>query len=1024
MRPLRLEMQAFGPFAGTETVDFTAFGHAPLFLINGPTGAGKTTILDAICYALYGTTTGDEREPRDMRSQQSDPGLLTQVTLDFELGGVRYRVVRSPDQQRPKRRGEGLTGHKSRADLYRLGPGGDIEGGELLVEQKVREVSDCICRLTGMEAEQFRQVMVLPQGQFRKLLMADSRERESIFQTLFQTGIYKRIEDALRERSSDVRAAHERATAVVRSILEDAGAGSAAELEQRIEAAGATLADHEGARAVAREQWQQAEAARRAGEKLAQDFARLAQSRAEQASLLARRPAMDAMRSRLDQARKAAQLTPLYTRLQQLGQTRQERQSALDQASSRAETCRQSKQLAHTALEQESARSAERDALAASISELQSYRGRAGELLGSQRALAEARAQESAAAQALEQALDQRDSHRAAEEPLRDVLVTLERRIEDAGDAELRAEQTRGLLARRRELDGLAGEERNAAAALADAEQVHAAAEAGRQRADRDYKLLQKAWHESQAAALALELKNGAPCPVCGSPSHPDPARGGGATVSRDDVESAARALEQAGQALVEATAGLTQCRAGLAALRERSGRLGESLGDAVQSSTDEVQRRLQQAEQRVASLLQDRQRLQRLRADLAEHARIQGEHDTALEQARQALGAAQARLAGAAAQHQAAKQALPEAYREPGRLERALSETSARLDALRQQLRQVDEDHRGAERRLIAAESALQHAREGLAAAAEALERAAVDWETALAASDFETAQGVTLAFLDDTESARLDDELRRYNDQLLTLATRVDMLTGQLEGREQSDLPQLAAAEATARAARDAAERAWSEAGQQLGVLQRTRDSLSSRMRELAELDQRYAVVGTLADVAGGQRGARVNLQRYVLGVLLDDVLVHATRRLLKMSDGRYELVRRREPGGGRRPSGLDLEVYDDYTGESRSVATLSGGESFIAALSLALGLSDVVQAQSGGIRLDTLFVDEGFGTLDSESLEMAVSTLMDLQRAGRMVGVISHVSELREQMDVRIDISKGKAGSTIRLVSPLLG
>ena len=197
-------------------------------------------------------------------------------------------------------------------------------------------------------------------------------------------------------------------------------------------------------------------------------------------------------------------------------------------------------------------------------------------------------------------------------------------------------------------------------------------------------------------------------------------------------------------------------------------------------------------------------------------------------------------------------------------------------------------------------------------------------------------------------------------------------------------------------------------------------TKENLVSKQTEMADLDAKYRVVGTLADVACGLKGSKISLQRYILGVLLDDVLVQSTQRLMKMSDGRYELRRKLDPSKGNKASGLDLEVYDDYSGESRSVSTLSGGESFLAALSLALGLSDVVQAQTGGIQIDMLFVDEGFGTLDSEALELAVSTLVELQQSGRMVGVISHVSELKEQLDVRIDITKSQIGSSFSLVS----
>jgi exonuclease SbcC len=252
-------------------------------------------------------------------------------------------------------------------------------------------------------------------------------------------------------------------------------------------------------------------------------------------------------------------------------------------------------------------------------------------------------------------------------------------------------------------------------------------------------------------------------------------------------------------------------------------------------------------------------------------------------------------------------------------------------------------------------------------------------------------------------------------------TTATR-KALENQLKGKTPGDLAALKEAEASAKNKRDETIESWRTSDQHMTRLNDTKRNLDAKQAEMAELDAKYCVVGTLADVACGLTGSKISLQRYILGVLLDDVLVQSTQRLIKMSDGRYELRRKLDPGKKNRASGLDLEVYDDYSGESRSVATLSGGESFMAALSLALGLSDVVQAQTGGIQLDTLFVDEGFGTLDSEALELAVSTLMDLQKAGRMVGIISHVSELKDQMDVRIDLVKKQSGSSLKVYSAL--
>ena len=1022
MKPVALKMQAFGPFAGTEIINFGDLGESPLFLINGPTGSGKTTILDAICYALYGTTTGDEREAKEMRSQQSDADLLTEVELDFELAGVKYRVIRSPDQFRPKLRGEGLTPHKSRADLYRLGPDGDIEGGELLVEQKVRDVSDRIKQLTGMEVEQFRQVMVLPQGQFRKLLMADSKERESIFQTLFQTAIYKRIEDKLRDQSNEVRTAYRDANALIQNILAGAHVTSEEELDERIGAVSADLDLTDKVRSTTQEAWQQADTALRAGKDLVEKFTSLDQARKDRDALFGQQPEMDKVRLQLDMARKASKLLPVLAKVTQLSASKKEADEQLRLAEKTANEKRDAKEQAQSELDLENERSGEREALSESIRQLKSFKGKSDELNEAKRQLDVALAEQSSATAELNKAQKARDEHLAKETPLTAEISTLEAEIECAAGTDVEVQRLETLLGNKRELKSLESTKPGLSEQLRNAEAAHAQVESDIQEADNNYKRLQKEWHRSQAAALALELKDGEPCQVCGSTSHPNPASSAQISVTQDMLDASSKSLEEVRKQLVPATAVLTRCQGNLKSFKERKSELLKELGDEADRTLDEVEKQLEATRAASQKLVTNQRRLKSAREELTGHGGVFKEKERAVRDAESVLGSARANVAGLTGRHEAAEKALPAEYREPGHLEMALTTSENQLEELNGKLKRAREQFRSAENESVAADTAVKNTTGNLKTVSDNLTQAEQDWTEALNQSAFNTEQEVTLASMDDQEFERLELEVKEFDEGVLRCASRIETLESQLKGKEPPNVEQLDSAEVAARKSRDEAHETWNEVSQQLGILKKTRKSLNAKINEMADLDAQYRVVGTLADVACGNKGAKVSLQRYVLGVLLDDVLIHASQRLMKMSDGRYELTRKRDPSKRNKASGLDLEVYDDYTGESRSVATLSGGESFMAALSLALGLSDVVQAQTGGIRLDTLFVDEGFGTLDSGALEMAMSTLMDLQQAGRMVGVISHVSELREQMDVRLDISKGKAGSSVKLVSPL--
>jgi exonuclease SbcC len=318
-------------------------------------------------------------------------------------------------------------------------------------------------------------------------------------------------------------------------------------------------------------------------------------------------------------------------------------------------------------------------------------------------------------------------------------------------------------------------------------------------------------------------------------------------------------------------------------------------------------------------------------------------------------------------------------------------------------------------------AESALARAGSDLVKSESETRQTSSDYAEALGSSSFQTEQESMLAAMEAGDRTQLDQAITDYEAECNNIKITLKAQQEQVTGKERQNLAALQETVTVALAEKNRLDAALSDLSKHLHTLDQVKTNFEAAGAAMEELEASYAVIGTLSDVANGQTGNKVSLQRFVLGVLLDDVLIQATQRLSSMSSGRYQLIRKGERSKGNKASGLDLMVYDDHSGTERSVATLSGGESFMAALSLALGLSDVVQSYAGGIRLDTLFVDEGFGSLDQESLELAIRTLIDLQESGRMVGVISHVTELKEQMEVRIDVEKGVKGSHLSVVAP---
>ncbi|MDY0269421.1 AAA family ATPase [Trichloromonas sp.] len=967
MRPLTLTLSAFGPFPGSETIRFSDFGDNPLFLINGPTGAGKTTLLDAISFALYGKTTGDEREGAQMRCDLAATDTLTEVSFEFELGGHRFRIRRVPEQQRPKAKGEGTTTQNPEAQLVELLAGG---GERLIVAAKVSEATREIEGLTGLSVDQFRQVMVLPQGKFRQLLLADSNEREKIFSQLFQTRIYRRLEESLKTQAAEIRREREEQRILQAGIL------SGAELES-IEQLETELTSCEPACTTARKEQEAKETALSAAEKaltqgqaLEQNFVRWDKTAAELKQCEENRPRIDAIRAQIANAERAAKLAPLFADRNRCEKDLAQAKSEADEATKHLASARKAldeatenrKETAQLQIEQKQANE--------ELTRLKGYHERVERL-------AKARTQKEAADRAAKQTQLVLQFKQLADRYL--ALHNLEKK-------KLEVEQQQGILAKAEEQEETRRREHQEREKLA--------------------KRLELAWHQGQAAILARELQEGAPCPVCGSIEHPTPAHTDRDLPNQQQVEQAREAVRLATERLEEARQQKTKKQERLRDLEREAKSLQEFVTtDVTLDRLKEEIRAMQEEAKNLAFSLPDRERIQHLDAETLR---------TERESARSYAAAAQAQV-------ESAEQELPEDYRERGTLDGAIAKTAATATQIEKKIERLETCFQQATNALTAARTAGDAAAAQRQKAETALTVAQQSASNALRSSSFADETTYRSALLDDEELQQRKVEEKAFEKKLEQLTGAHKQLSEQLQGVARPDLAALVATTAAAKKAKDTTTETWSSLDKRLSLLRDTRKKLDKTAAEMAELDRRYAVVGTLSDVANGQTGDKISLQRFVLGVLLDDVLIEASHRLQLMSKGRYQLLRKEDRAKGNKASGLELDVEDAYTGKTRPVATLSGGESFLAALALALGLSDVVQAYAGGIRLDTLFIDEGFGSLDAESLDLAIRTLIDLQATGRMIGIISHVAELKEQMPLRLDVIADRAGSRVRLVRP---
>ncbi len=1012
MRPLKLVMRAFGPYKGAETVDFAELEGHKLFLIHGETGAGKTSILDAIVFALYGDTSGGERKAQQMRCESADPATPTEVAFDFALGPRTYRVVRRPAQDLARTRGEGTVSKPASAALWETTEAAPGDEGELLGSQ-IGKVNDKVGELLGFSSEQFRQVVVLPQGKFRDLLAAGSDKREEILRQLFSTRECAGLERRLKELARDVVRQSQDLRLMKRTRLETVSAEDEGQLEALTrESEEAVHARAEEAARVAKE----AEAAAAAlAEALRADEAARAvvAARARVEALTAEQPRSDALEATARRARRAQRVEPLVA-AERLAAARAESTAAAEgEAHQRLAEAAEREARAVEVLAEQQAREPERAAALEEVRRLDAMRSavvawrQAAQLRLQAETSCSVAAADLAAAEAAviaaRTACEEAEARLAAADAARAGLEAARQRREQAAQLAALCEARDAAAAE------VARAQRARGAAAARDEAARAACEMRRG----EYAAAEESWRGGRAAALAAGLTDGEPCPVCGSTAHPAPAPpaegadDGVLAAARERLEEAQGQLEACSQALSVADNDLASARGELKALE---GQLSDG------ATTQQAREAVRACEGECAAL--DGQV-----AQVAEPEALRAAVGAALEAAEGRLAAARAAersaaddLAETRARAEQLAAGIPDELRDEAALERAAGDATARAARLAAELKAADDEHGAAREQRVAAERDLEASARAAATAAQDVAACLAAVDSALQAHGFDSRESFSAAVMADGAIAEAEAAVARHAEQLgeargqlaqASAAAAEHPVSGEPAGL--SELHERAAA-----AAREA-QGLQTQAEARLAQLHEARAALDGLARDEREVEARYRVVGRLSDVANGQAGgAKVSFQRWVLGKYLDIVLVAASERLRAMSRERYELHRQREASDFQRASGLDLAVADSWSNRSRPAVTLSGGESFLAALSLALGLAETVEAQSGGVRLETIFVDEGFGALDPESLDLAMDALVQLRDTGRLVGVISHVPELQHVIAARLEVKGGPGGS----------
>jgi exonuclease SbcC len=1015
VKPHQLIIEAFGPYAERVAIDFDALSGEGLFLIHGSTGAGKTFLLDAICFALYGEVSGD-RSVKHLRSDHAGPLAVPRVELEFSAGGCRYRVQRSPAHTAAKARGQGSTEKAPTAVLQRL-VGPDSQA----IASKVTEVTREVEQIVGLNAAQFRQVILLPQGRFAEVLRAKAEEREALLKTLFETVLHEQASDWLEEQAKAARIAvleQNRALAVLRQQAAQEWQPYALaenltqELPEDLASDLAIPADQAGldglverisrvvdASRLALEQassaWAAAQAHRAEVSQQAERFDRRATGRARLAELEQQTPAIDALVSQLATATRAEAARASLEAAQQADQEWQNLQAPLQRDLGRAGTARERAQAlpdgamalgllqlpaaadlqrARTAL---AARRVELERLDKQAREADLCRQRA-EQADQQQQQAEARRQQ---AERQRQELQQlRQAAEAALQAARSAADRLEGLQQAAKAAHQRANAAGELVA------GQAAE--TAALQACQRAESHGAA------AKTVLQQLRQRQLNGMAARLARALEPGSPCPVCGSGHHPQPARAAADAVAPGDLETAEASEQQASTALQQAAVALVALQAQNKALAQQAGGAAADASAARASALEALQAFTNARDQAA-----QRPQLEQVLAQQVEQIR-QNEASLAVATTSSAL-LAQTRAAEG---------------------QRALVLEAELAAELGEQI--------VSPRQVLAGWEPLEQALAALAKTAEVSERLASRREQAeqrlaqdLLAAGFDDGAALAAALRSAEQRQSWSQQINAYQE---ALQSQRALLAAPELATVAEQRPDTAAAEAAATAAdqaRTAALERHSEARGSHDDLSRLSGEHRRQAAALADQQQQAQSLSTIADRCNGKLAPYISLQRWVLSAYLAEICQYANQRLDTMTSGRYEL--RLSDGGGRggRQAGLGLRVLDAFTGEEREVSSLSGGETFQASLALALGVADTVEAHTGGVHLDALFVDEGFGSLDPDNLQLAMDELDRLREGGRLIGIISHVGALRERIRAGIEVIGGDQGSRVRLGATLM-
>ena len=1043
MKPIKLTMSAFGPYGDTQIIDFDLFKDQSIFVITGKTGSGKTTIFDGICYALYGMASGSDRDGESLRSHFNKDDTLTFVELEFLLRGETYSIKRIPRQMRPVKKGEGYTEQKPEVEFKT--PGGKVTTG-------IEKVNEEIVSLLGMNYNQFRQIVMIPQGEFREFLLAESKSRETIFRKIFGTYQFQAIQDTLDKESRDLKTLltqlEQNEKIYIKSI--DSGPDDILKnliIAEYINVNGVTealgsfierdkLAESNHIKSIKNldKELDMLNRELIKGMETNNHFKEEEEAQKHKKALEDKIELNKDKEKVIQRGRKALTIKATEDSCIQQYKFMKQKEKESEEAKNTLKIVALEQINSKRRFEKEKEKEGEIKKLSENLViykkdkvKVVEYANKITEQNESEEQLKKETKKRNDLGNRIDALKKNGDAKEKELGESQIAALSYEKKKSELDKAKETYTRLERLFTGYKELKTISRE-------YTTQKDQFDIIDTNYKSIKNKYEYLNEMFLKGQAGLLAQELKEGIPCPVCGGTEHPKPAKIEVGTPSEKELKDLKAEFDETDENRRNLLTKLTELKTKedsqmsvLEGYRDDLISIYQDLPDiddkTVESSIikekDTISDKIMNLSKETKKLFELKESEKSIKLSIEQIKDELGKEEKSFEKTNSDCIELSVRIKNLADTIKDLAKELPEGITTTEAMEKMISEAENKLISMEKSKMAAEEALKAAETKLTKADTTNKEKINAYEEAGKEYNKALLKLDEDIKKAGFLDRNDYKASRMEESKIEATEREVKDYYGDLKSARDRYAKALKVISGLAFVDTEKIENKIKEKKKQKDEDE------GQNKIVYARLKknidvqNNLLTVRKEIKKQDAQYRKINDLAELAKGNNNEKLSFERYVLAAYFDDIIEAANIRLKRMTDGRFELTRIQEKQKGRAQQGLDLEVYDYYTGRPRHVKVISGGESFKASLSLALGLSDVVSSTSGGISIDTMFIDEGFGTLDPESLEKSIECLLDLQQSGKYVGVISHVPELKERIRARIEITADITGSEAKIV-----